>query len=171
MIERLQSILGATVGKGIQFLPTEINYTMEEINEIFDNSFVKRIAFKNMCGLELPAGVQLHNPRKELDEAMIESYNVYSKDKLDSMELRSTKGEKLGKNPIAKIGMILAEEYQEVGVFKELDVLEDGQKETVRLRGNDSKIINITKKQQESTSQVYEMILKNNIKGYIDKDE
>lgn len=170
MIERFQRLLGKCLDRQISFLPTQINNTLEEVEEIFKSSFVSRISFKNLCGLELPQGVELHNPRKELDDALIESYNTYSKDVLDSMELKSKKGEPLGKNPFAKIGLFLAKEHQEVDVFKDMEIVESGEKIKVSIKGNDSKIINISKKKQESTISIYETILKHNVRGYEEVD-
>lgn len=170
MIDRLQRLFGKCLDKQVTFLQTEINNTLEQVEEIFHTSFVSRISFSNLCGLELPKDAVLHNPRKELDEALIESYNTYSKDKIDSMELRAKKGQQIGKNPFAKIGLFLAKEHPQVDVFKEMEVIESGEKVKVKLKGNDSKIINISKKRQESVAQTYDAILKSNVRGYNEAD-
>lgn len=166
MIERFQKLLGKCLCRPISFLPTQINNTLEQVEQIFQSSFVSQISFKNLCGLELPLGAELHNPRKELDDALIESYNTYSKDKIDSMELKAKKGQQLGKNPFAKIGLLLAKKHHEIEVFKDMEIIESGEKVKVKLKGNDSKIINITKKNQENTKGVYENILKHSVRGY-----
>ena len=163
---RMEKTFSKCLGVTIIIVPTEINYTLEQVEKMFSDSYVKRIAFKNLCGLELPLNVELHNPRKDLDDALIESYNVYSKDKLDSMELKAKSGEKLGKNPFAKIGFELAKAHENIEVFKDMEIKEADENVKIRIKGNDSKIINISKKQQEHTYQAYDVILKSNIKDY-----
>lgn len=163
---RMEKTFSKCLGITIIIVPTEINYTLEQVEEMFSDSYVKRIAFKNLCGLELPSNVELHNPRKDLDDALIESYNVYSKDKLGSMELKAKRGEKLGKNPFARIGFELAKAHENVEVFKDMEIKESDENVTIKTKGNDSKIINISKKQQERTYQAYDAILKSNIKDY-----
>lgn len=168
---RMQDILSKCFGYRIQILPTEINYSIEQVEEIFMTSSVKRIAFKNLNGLELPKGVKLHNPRKELDESLAESYNVYCKDSLGGMEFKAQRGRTLEKNPFARIGLALAKHYNDVDVFKDMEINENGENVTIKTKGNDSKIINIPKSKQDVTSDAYKLILENNIKGYNDKKE
>lgn len=167
---RMQDILSKCFGYRIQILPTEISYSIEQVEEIFMTSSVKRIAFKNLNGLELPKGVELHNPKKELDESLAETYNVYCKDTLGSMEFKAQRGRKLGKNPFARIGLALAKHYNDVDVFKDMEINENGEKVTIKTKGNDSKIINIPKNKQDVTSEAYKLILKNNIKNYKDEE-
>ncbi len=167
---RMQDILSKCFGYKVQILPTEINYSLEQVEEIFMTSSVKSIAFRNLNGLELPKGVELHNPKKELDESLAETYNVYCKDSLGSMEFKAQRGRKLGKNPFARIGLTLAKYYNDVDVFKEMEVNENGENVTIKTKGNDSKIIPIPKNKQDVTSEAYKLILKNNIKNYNDKE-
>ena len=51
---RMQDILSKCFGYKVQILPTEINYSLEQVEEIFMTSSVKSIAFRNLNGLELP---------------------------------------------------------------------------------------------------------------------
>ena len=55
-IDRLQDIIGDCLGKSILFVQAKIKYTIDEIEEIFSSSYVKRIAFTNLEGLKLPEG-------------------------------------------------------------------------------------------------------------------
>lgn len=166
MKKRMEDVFSFCLNKKVVLLETQINNSIEEIEEIFKSSFVRKIAFSNMKGLELPKGSELHNPRKDLDDALVESYNYYSKDTLDYMELKSKDGEDLHKNPFAKIGMILANEYPENDIFKYMDIFESGESIKIKKEGNDSQIISVTKLQHEEIYPAYEKILKRNIKGY-----
>ncbi len=166
MKKRMEEIFSKCLGEKVVLLETEINNTIEQIEHVFKTSTVKKIVFSNMKGLELPKGSELHNPRKDLDDALVESYNVYSKDTLDYMELRAKNGEDLHKNPFAKIGMTLSDEYQDREVFKYMEIIEGGEKITVRKEGNNSRIVNIGKKDQDSSYVAYEKILKSSVKGY-----
>lgn len=171
MIERFQRSLGKCLSTEVYFLPTQINNTLDQVEEIFNTSFVSRIAFRNLCGLEIPEGTELHNPKKELDDALRESYNTYSANKLDSMEFKAKKGEQLGKNPFVKIGLMLAKANQDVEIFKDMEIIESGEKVNVKMKGNDSKIISMSKKQQDNTLIAYETILKRSIKGYSSEED
>ena len=166
MKKRMEEIFSKCLGEKVVLLETEINNSIEQIEHVFKASIVKKIVFSNMKGLELPKGSELHNPRKDLDDALVESYNVYSKDTLDYMELRAKRGEDLHKNPFAKIGMTLSDEYQDRNVFKYMEIIEGGEKITIKKEGNDSRIINIGKKEQDSSYVAYEKILKSSVKGY-----
>ena len=167
MKKRMEDIFSICFGNEVVLVETEINNTIDQIEEVFKSSIVKKIVFKNMKGLELPEGSQLHNPRKELDDALIESYNYYSKDTLDYMELRAKNGEDLHKNPFAKIGMTLTDEYQDKEIFSYMEILDNGEKIIIKKNGNDSKVINISKKKQENSYETYEEILKKTVKGYV----
>ena len=166
MKKRMEEIFSKCLEENVVLLETEINNTIEHIENVFKTSTVKKIVFANMKGLELPKGSELHNPRKDLDDALVESYNVYSKDTLDYMELRAKNGEDLHKNPFAKIGMTLSDEYQDREVFKYMEIIDGGEKIIVRKEGNNSKIVNIGKKEQDSSYVAYEKILKSSVKGY-----
>lgn len=165
-IRRLQKIIGESLGINVAFIKTEIKYTIEEIDEIFTNSFVKRICFKNLEGLELPQGAKLHNPRKDLDESLVESWNTYSRKTVDSMELKAKDGEKLSKNPLAKLGMLLSLNNRYKQVFKSMDIMDDGEKVEIKPSGNEHKVIYISKKAQEDSYETYDKILKKTCKNY-----
>lgn len=165
-IERLQNIIGQCLNKNIFFMQAKIKYSIEEIEEIFSVSFVKRIAFTNLEGLKLPEGAVLHNPKKYLDDAMIESYNFYSSPTLDTMELKAKNGEKLSKNPFAKIGMILSKENRYKKVFKSMEVIDDGEKVEIKPEGNEHKVIYVPKKDQEDSYETYDRILRKSSKEY-----
>ena len=166
MKKRMEEIFSKCLNEKVILIETEISNTIEQIEHVFKTSTVKKIVFSNMKGLELPKGSELHNPRKDLDDALVESYNIYSKDTLDYMELRAKAGEDLHKNPFAKIGMTLSGEYQDREIFKYMEIVEGGENITVRKEGNDSKIVNIGKRDQDSSYGAYNKILKSNVKGY-----
>lgn len=165
-IERLQKIIGQSLGKQVLFFQAQIKYTVEEIEELFSSSYVKRIAFTNLEGLKLPENAVLHNPKKYLDDAMIESYNTYSAPTLDTMELKAREGEQLSKNPFAKIGMILSKENRYKKVFKSMDIIDEGEKIEIKPEGNEHKVIYIPKKDQEDSYEAYDRILKKTSKEY-----
>ncbi len=135
-VERIRSILEECLNCNLIFVPAKIDYTIEEIDEIFKSSFVKSISFRNLNGLIIPEGTSLHNPRKELDEALVESYNVYSAPTLSSMDLKAQSGEQLSKNPFAKIGMVLSKYNRQKDVFKNMEIIEDGQTTEIKSGGS-----------------------------------
>ena len=165
-IDRLESIVGECLNKTIFFVQAKIKYSIEEIEEIFSTSYVKRIAFTNLEGLKLPEGAVLHNPKKYLDDAMIESYNTYSSPTLDTMELKAKNGEKLSKNPLAKIGMVLSKENRYKKVFKSMDIMDDGERVEIKPDGNEHKIVYVPKKDQDDSYETYDRILKKSSKNY-----
>ncbi len=165
-MERLEKIIGECLEKKIIFIKAKIKYTIEEIEEIFTNSYVKRIAFANLEGLTLPKGSTLHNPRKDLDEAMVESYNTYSAPVLDTIDLSAKNGHKLSKNPLAKIGMLLSKENRYAKIFKSMEIIEDGQKVDIKPDGNEHKIIYVPKKDLEDSYETYDRILKKSSRNY-----
>lgn len=165
-LERLEKIIGECLGKKIIFIKAKIKYTIEEIEEIFINSYVKRIAFTNLEGLTLPKGAVLHNPRKDLDEAMVESYNTYSAPVLDTIDLKAKDGQKLSKNPLAKIGMVLSKENRYAKVFKSMEIIEDGQKVDIKPDGNEHKIIYVPKKDMDDSYETYDRVLKKSSRDY-----
>ena len=165
-IDRLQDIIGDCLGKSILFVQAKIKYTIDEIEEIFSSSYVKRIAFTNLEGLKLPEGAVLHNPKKYLDDAMIESYNTYSAPTLDTMELKAKNGEKLSKNPLAKIGMVLSKENRYKKVFKSMDIMDDGEKVEIKPDGNEHKVVYVPKNDQEDSYVTYDRILKKSSREY-----
>lgn len=165
-IERLEKIIGDCIKKQVFFEKAIIKYTIDEIDEIFNNSFVKRISFKELEGLMLPENVTLHNPRRDLDDALIESYNVYSAPVLDTMDLKAKSGEKLSKNPLAKIGMILSKENRSKKIFKSMDIMDDGERVEIKPDGNEHKIFYVPKKDQDDPYETYDRVLKKSSREY-----
>lgn len=165
-MKRLQMIIGDCLDIDVTFIKAEIKYSIEEIEEIFSKSFVKRICFTNLEGLELPQGATLHNPRKDLDESLVESWNTYSKSTIDSMELKAKDGEKLSKNPLAKLGMLISVNNRYKKVFKSMDIMDDGEKVEIKPSGNEHKVIYLSKKTQEDSFETYDKILKRIYKNY-----
>ena len=165
---RITNILSECLELSIVLQPAKIDYTVQQMVEIFRKSFVKRVIFKNMRGIELPMDVVLHNPRADLDEAVAESWNTYSKNTIDYVELRAQEYEQLNKNPIAKIGVTLAEIGNPEGkpIINEIDLIDDGQKVIVKPSGNDTKVIYVPKKILEDSYEVYDKILKKEAKDY-----
>lgn len=165
-IERLERIIGDCMQTRAVFEQSIIKYTIDEIDEIFNSSFVKRISFKGLEGLMLPKNATLHNPRKSLDEALIESYNVYSAPVLDTIELKAKNGEKLSKNPFAKIGMILSKENRSRKIFKSMDIMDDGERIEIKPDGNEHKIFYVPKKDQDDPYETYDRVLKKSSHEY-----
>lgn len=164
--ERITFILKQCIEKDIVLIPASFEYTIDEINEIFTRSFVKKIVFKNLQGLTLPKGALLHNPRKDLDESMAESWNTYSASSVDYLEMRSKDGEKLSKNPIAKIGMILSRENRDREIFQNMEIIDAGERVVIKQKGNENKIIYVSKKNQENPQETYAKIMKKYYKNY-----
>lgn len=165
-IDRLENIIGECMQKRIIFEKSQIKYTVDEIDEIFSQSFVKRISFKELEGLTLPQDTILHNPRKDLDEALVESYNVYSAPILDTMELKAKDGEKLSKNPLAKIGMILSKSNRNKKIFKSMEIIDDGERVEIKPDGNEHKVFYVSKKDENDPYETYDRILKKSTHRY-----
>lgn len=165
-VERIKSILEECFNCNIIFIPAKIDYTIEEIDEIFHSSFVKSISFRNLNGLKIPEGASLHNPKKYLDEALIESYNIYSAPTLSSMDLKAQSGEELSKNPFAKIGMILSKKNRQKNIFKNMEIIEDGQTTQIKPGGNEHKVIYVPKKDLNDSYETYDRIMKKVSKTY-----
>ncbi len=165
-IERIKNILEDCLECNITFVPAKIDYTIEEIDEVFRESFVKSISFRNLEGLKIPEGTAVHNPKKELDDAFIESYNIYSAPTLSSMDLKAKNGEQLSKNPLARVGMILSREYKRKDIFKNMEIIEDGQTTQVKPGGNEHKVIYVPKKDLDDSYETYDRIMKKVSKNY-----
>lgn len=164
--ERIETILGDCLNSRVMFVQAKIDYTIEEIDEIFRSSFVKSISFRNLDGLKIPEGTVLHNPKKYLDESLIESYNVYSAPTLSSMDLKSKDGEQLSKNPLARIGMVLSSINKRKKIFKSMEVIDDGERTEIKPGGNEHKVIYIPKKDQDDSYETYDRIMKKVSKNY-----
>lgn len=125
-----------------------INYEIEELQEYFRQSFVKSVEFNNISNMKLEIGTKLHNPRIDLDDAAVESWNTYSSDNVESVKIKAKKDKSIAKNPIANIGFKLAEqnktEYDKI--IKNIEIEEDGQKEQLKPKGNEYLIVNVSDK-------------------------
>lgn len=125
-----------------------INYEIEELQEYFRQAFVKSVEFNNISNMKLEIGTKLHNPRIDLDEAAVESWNTYSSDNVESVKIKAKKDKSIAKNPIANIGFKLAEqnkiEYDKI--IKNIEIEEDGQKEQLKPKGNEYLIVNVSDK-------------------------
>lgn len=125
-----------------------INYEMDVLQNFFRTSFVRTVEFNNVSNLKLEPGTKLHNPRKDLDEAAIESWNTYSSENVESIKIKAKKDKSIAKNPIANIGFKLAEqnanEYEKI--IKNVEIEQDGQKEQLKPKGNEYLIIPISDK-------------------------
>lgn len=123
-----------------------INYNMEELQEYFRQSFVKSVEFNNISNMKLKIGTKLHNPRVDLDEAAVESWNTYSSENVESVKVKAKKDKSIAKNPIANIGFKLAEqnkiEYDKI--IKNIEIEEDGQKEQIKPKGNEYLVVNVS---------------------------
>jgi len=164
MMRRFKNILNLVFQnqyRNISLIPEKIEYTYENFNYYFKNSIVNYLEFKNIKGIELPKGLPLHNPRIDLDEALTESWNIYSKDDLDGFELKATDYKALNKNPLAKIGMNLAREGNISGieVIKTMKIKDDGEETTLKPKGNDHKIIEVSNDIKNDPYKTYEKIL------------
>lgn len=125
-----------------------INYNIKELQEYFRESFVKSVEFNNISNMKLEIGTKLHNPRIDLDEAAVESWNTYSSENVESIKVKAKKDKSIAKNPIANIGFKLAEqniiEYDKI--IKNIEIEEDGQKEQIKPKGNEYLVVNISDK-------------------------
>lgn len=166
-LERLQVILFSILEENsvdIQLLPITINYTIEDFENFFKESIVKYIKAANLEGLEIPEGSVLHNPREDLDGPLAESWNCYSKDTIDLIEIQAKKDKKLNKNPLAKIAMILAKNNKDKEIVKKMEIIDAGQITEIKPKGNSYKVIPINSSQQKDHTNVYDKIIENIIK-------
>lgn len=170
-LDRLEAVLQECLDRIILIQPAQIDYTIEELDEIFTSSYVDKIVFKNFSGIEIPKDSIIHNPHAEWDKAAAESWNYYSKNDLNYMEFRSATGKRINKNPLVRIGMLLAKlcnNKSEEGedVLQSMEVVDNGEKIVIKPKGNDSKVINISKRAQNDPYESYDRILKKNDKSY-----
>lgn len=167
-LARMNNILNNCLQKQVVLQKAQIDYTDYELAEIFNISYVKKVIFKNIRGIELPLNTVLHNPRADWDRTVAESWNAYSKDTLDYLELRAQKDEKLNKNPIAKIGITLAEIGNSEGkpIINELEIIDGGEKVPLKPSGNANKVIYVPKSVLDDSYEVYDKILKKESRQY-----
>ncbi len=170
--DRIEALIGELLQTKeeyvVKLLPNHIAYSVDDLTEIFKSSIVKHVEFRNLLGLEIPKGTKLHNPREYLDDALAETWNIYCKDQIDYMDLKSPDEKSLNKNPFAKIGMVLSKEAEmkHVDVIKKITILDSEGEVVLKPKDNEHKIINISKKRQKDAYESYDVILKSMIKGY-----
>ncbi len=145
---RMQTILHKYLAEDKNILTLEkvnIDYDISQMQTYFRESFVKSVEFHNVANFKLADKTQLHNPREDLDSAAIESWNYYSSDTVDSIKVTAKKNKSIAKNPIANIGIKLAEQNTENydKILKGITVIEDGQDFTVKPKGNNYLVIPI----------------------------
>lgn len=163
-VNRIQQLLNKNlthdVLETIILQKENISYNIEQLQNYFRGSFVKSVEFTNIADFELKTGTKLHNPRIDLDEAAVESWNTYSRENVESIKIKAKKNKSIAKNPIANIGFKLAEqnssEYEKI--IKTVEIEEDGQKEQLKPKGNEYFIISMSDK-DKSTSEVLDKII------------
>lgn len=165
-IDRVQYILSTVFEEynvEISLEGITISYTMEDFERFFKENTIKYIKASNLEGLELPEGSVLHNPREDLDEAMVESWNYYSKDTVDTIELKAKAEKKLNKNPLAKLALVLArigKKEKGENIIRKMQILDEGTPVDVKPHGNEYKIVNVSSSQQKEHDIVYKKIIK-----------
>ena len=151
-VERIEKLLNKylihDILETIVLQKENINYEMDVLQNFFRTSFVRTVEFNNVSNLKLEPGTKLHNPRKDLDEAAIESWNTYSSENVESIKIKAKKDKSIAKNPLSNIGFKLAEqnanEYEKI--IKNVEIEQDGQKEQLKPKGNEYLIIPISDK-------------------------
>jgi hypothetical protein len=171
--DRMDKILTLVFKKDLDapivLTPVKIEYTLEDFWYFYKNSHVTYLEVKNIQGIQLPEGSVLHNPREDLDEALVESWNEYSSKTVDSFELRAAKNAKINKNPLATLGLVLAEVGKNVKkpIVNLMKIIDTEGEEDIRPKNNNYKIINISNKIHKNDEYaVYDTILKNVHKEY-----
>lgn len=156
-IKRIENLLNKNLThdilETIVLQKESISYNIEQLQNFFRGSFVKAVEFSNVSDYELKIGTRLHNPRIDLDEAAVESWNTYSRENVESIKIKAKKNKSIAKNPIANIGFKLAEqnslEYEKI--IKNVEIEEEGQKEQLKPRGNEYFIISMSDKGRTTT--------------------
>lgn len=149
-LKRLEKILDKNIShdvlERIILQKEKINYKIEELEDYFRQSFVRSVEFKNISNMKLDNGTKLHNPRIDLDEAAVESWNTYSSESVESIKIKAKKDKSIAKNPIANIGFKLAEQNREnyEDIIKNVEIESGGQKEDLKPKGNEYLVINVT---------------------------
>lgn len=151
-VERLEKLLNKYLihdnFETIVLQKENINYEMNVLQNFFRSSFVRTVEFSNVSNFKLKPGTELHNPRKDLDDAAIESWNTYSSENVESIKIKAKKDKSIAKNPIANIGFKLAEqnakEYDKI--IKSVEIEQDGQKEQLKPKGNEYLIVPVSDK-------------------------
>ena len=137
-----------------------INYKIDELQNFFRTSYVRSVEFINISDCKLKPGTKLHNPRIDLDDAVIESWNNYSSDNVESIKIKAKKDKSIAKNPIANIGFKLAEQNENryEKIIKNMEVIQGGQKEILKPIGNEYLVVPISDK-DKTTDETIDKIL------------
>ena len=168
-VERIENIVSKSLNDcDIHLMPAKIDYSILEIENLFKESNVRELHFTNLAGMEVPEDAEIHNPMREWDNTVAKSWNRYSKNDLNSIDLKAADGKTLTKNPIARLCMILAKQGNPNGkdIFKKMTINSNGEKEEIKLSGNENKVYNITKEKSEDSYEAYKCILKKNYPDY-----
>jgi hypothetical protein len=178
---RVEKLLSKVFKKVINLQPEKINYSMEEINDIFQSSFVSKVIYKNLKGLKIEEGTKLHNPRAELDDSLRETWNAYSSKDISRMDIYGEDGKNLNKDPLAKIGIHLATVNNNIGednkpIINKITINDAGGSiEDIKPSGNEYRVIPISKYDQESQERLLDKTLfwaeKSNVRRLIPKSD
>lgn len=163
-IKRIETILNKYISKNyneIVLQKADVNYDIKEMENYFRESFVKSVEFHNVADFKLEKGTKLHNPREDLDNAAVESWNQYSSGTVDNIKITAKKDKSIAKNPIANIGIKLAEQYSEDydKILKGITVMEDGQDYTVKPKGNEYLVVPVNDNKNSNYTEIFEKIL------------
>lgn len=161
---RMQIILHKYLAQNKNILTLEkvnIHYNITQMQNYFRESFVKSVEFHNVANFKLADKTQLHNPREDLDDAVIESWNYYSSQTVDSIKVTAKKNKSIAKNPIANIGIKLAEQNTENydKILKGITIIEEGQDYTVKPKGNNDLVIPINDDKNFSCMEIIQKTL------------
>lgn len=144
----------------ILLFKAEIDYSLDEIEKIFRENFVRSVEFHNIESYKLEKNTKLHNPRIDLDEALIESWNKYSSENVETVKIVAQKGKSISKNPIANIGIKMAEQHLDNSgkIFKNMIIVESGQEVSIKQKGNEYFVMSVNDN-NKTHSEVFEKIL------------
>ena len=168
-VDRIRDLIATSMqDESVCLIPLKIDYSIDEVDAIFQESNVQEMHFTNLAGLEIPEDAKIHNPMREWDCTVAKSWNRYSKEDLNSIDLKAAPGKTLSKNPIARLCMILAKQGNPNGkpVFKNMKIISNGDSENISLSGNENKVYNISKTISEDSYEAYDCIIKKNYSTY-----
>lgn len=163
-VKRIEKILNLCLTKNynkIVLQKADVNYDIKEMENYFRKSFVKSVEFHNVGEFKLEKGTKLHNPREDLDNSAVESWNQYSSGTVDSIKVTAKKDKSIAKNPIANIGIKLAEQYSQDydKILKGITIMEDGQDYTVSPKGNQYLVVPVNDNKNLEYTEIFEKIL------------
>lgn len=163
-IKRIESILNKYLSKDYNVIvlqKVDVNYDIKEIENYFRESFVKSVEFHNVSDFKLAEGTKLHNPREDLDSAAVESWNQYSSGTVDKIKVIAKKDKSIAKNPIANIGIKLAEQYSQDydKILKGITLMEEGQDYTIKPKGNEYLVVPVSESRNTTYTEMFGKIL------------